>query len=154
MQKLIFLMASVLLSTGVLFAQNGSARMVNWNFNSKKISDNVYEIRFTADINGKYHIYAQNAGVEGPIPTAFTFTKNPMVDLSGNVKEIGKMIKKHEEVWGGDVNYYEKKVEFVQLVKLKRNIKTQVGGSVEFMVCDDKECLPPAEVPFKINIGG
>ncbi len=154
MHKVIFFLAAMLLGANVIVAQSGSARMVNWNFNSKKISDNTYEIRFTADINGKYHMYAQNAGVDGPVPTVFTFTRNPMVDFTGKVKEVGKMVKKHEEVWGGDVNYYEKKVEFVQLVKLKKNIKTNVGGSVEFMVCDDKECLPPAEVPFKINIGG
>ncbi|HRQ51503.1 MAG TPA: protein-disulfide reductase DsbD family protein, partial [Agriterribacter sp.] len=84
----------------------------------------------------------------------FTFARNPLIDIDGRVKESGKLIKKHEAVWGGDVNYYENKVEFVQLVKLKKKIKTQVGGTVEFMVCDDKECLPPAEVPFKVSIGG
>lgn len=77
-----------------------------------------------------------------------------MLNLDGNVKEIGKLIKKHEAVWGGDVNYYESKVEFVQVVNLKKNIKTNIGGSVEFMVCDDKECLPPSEVAFKVNVGG
>lgn len=150
----IILFVAVLFSANAIFAQGGSAKMVNWSFASKKVADNTYEIRFTADINGKYHMYAQDAGVEGPVPTLFTFTRNPLVDINGKVKESGKMIKKLEEVWGGNVNYYENKVEFVQLVKLKKKIKTQIGGSVEFMVCDDKECLPPAEVPFKITVGG
>lgn len=153
MQRII-LFIIVLFSFNVVFAQSGSARMVNWGFASKKITDDTYELRFTADISGKYHIYAQNVGVDGPVPTSFTFTRNPLVDINGKVKEIGKMVKKHEEVWGGDVNYYENKVEFVQLVKLKRKVKTQIGGTVEFMVCDDKECLPPSEVPFKVSIGG
>lgn len=153
MQRII-LFIGVLLYSHTLFAQSGSAKMVSWNFTSKKIADNTYELRFTADIAGKYHIYAQNVGVEGPVPTSFTFTRNPLVELNGKVKEVGKMVKKHEEVWGGDVNYYEHKVEFVQVVKLKKKIKTNVGGSVEFMVCDDRECLPPAETPFKISIGG
>ncbi|HRP31453.1 MAG TPA: protein-disulfide reductase DsbD family protein [Agriterribacter sp.] len=152
--RTIILFVAVFFTTNGLLAQGGSAKMVNWSFASKKIADNTYEIRFTADINGKYHMYAQDAGVEGPVPTLFTFTRNPLVDINGKVKESGKMIKKLEEVWGGNVNYYENKVEFVQLVKLKKKIKTQIGGSVEFMVCDDKECLPPAEVPFKITVGG
>ncbi|HEX5025342.1 MAG TPA: protein-disulfide reductase DsbD domain-containing protein [Agriterribacter sp.] len=152
--KRITITLSLLFFANIIFAQTGSARMVNWNFASKKINDNTYEIRFTADINGKYHIYAQNVGVEGPVATSFTFTKNPMLSLDGKVKEIGRMIKKHEAVWGGDVKYYENKVEFVQVVNLKKNIKTNVGGSVEFMVCDDKECLPPSEVAFKVNVGG
>ncbi len=152
--KRIILFMGLVFCANILFAQNGSARMVDWNFSSKKVAADTYEIHFTANINGKYHMYAQNVGVEGPVATAFTFTRNPLVTLNGKVKEIGKMVSKHEEVWGGDVNFYENKVEFVQQVKLKKNIKTNVGGSVEFMVCDDKECLPPAEVPFKVNIGG
>ncbi|HRP57490.1 protein-disulfide reductase DsbD domain-containing protein [Agriterribacter sp.] len=153
MKKTILFTVLIFLASAIA-AQDGSARMVDWNFSSKKVAADTYEIRFTADINGKYHMYAQNVGVEGPVATSFTFTRNPLIVLNGKVKEIGKMVSKHEAVWDGDVNYYENKVEFVQLVKLKKNIKTNVGGSVEFMVCDDKECLPPAEVPFKINIGG
>lgn len=152
--KKVILLLSLLLSATFIFAQSGSATMVKWDFASKKINDNTYELRFTAGVNGNYHIYAQNVGVDGPVPTTFKFTANPLVSLEGKVKETGKLVKKHEEVWGGDVNYYEKKVEFVQLVKLKKKIKTNIGGSVEFMVCDEKQCLLPAEVPFKVNIGG
>ena len=137
-----------------VFAQSGSAQKVKWNFSSKKINDKTYEVRFSATMDGNYHIYAQNVGVEGPVATAFKFTKNPLVVLNGKVKEEGNMIKKHEEVWDGNVNYYEKKVEFVQLVQLKSKVKTNVGGTVEFMVCDDKQCLPPSDVNFKIDIGG
>ena len=153
MQKIILLI-TVLFSVNALLAQSGSAKMVNWSYTSKQIAADTYEVRFTANINGKYHMYAQNVGVDGPVPTSFTFTRNPLVDINGKVKEAGKMIKKRRQRRGGDVNYYENKVEFVQMVKLKKKIKTQVGGIVEFMVCDDKECLPPAEVPFKVNIGG
>lgn len=152
--KRIFLLALAVLSINLLFAQSGSAKMVNWQFASKKLSDNTYELRFTAGINGNYHIYAQNVGVDGPVPTTFTFSTNPLVSLDGKVKEVGKMVKKHEEVWDGDVNFYEKNVEFVQVVKLKKKIKTNITGKVEFMVCNDKECLPPSEVPFKVAIGG
>ncbi len=111
------------------------------------------KLKFTAGINGNYHIYAQNVGVDGPVPTTFTFGANPLLSLDGKVKEVGKMIKKHEAVWGGDVNFFEKSVEFVQVVKLKKKIKTNITGKIEFMVCDDKQCLPPSEVPFKIDLG-
>lgn len=138
--------------TSIAFAQ--SEKQVKWTFTSKKIADKVYEIRMKADINGDFHLYAQNAGVEGPVPTAFKFVSNPLSSLDGKVKEVGKLIKKKEEVWGGNVNYYQGSVEFVQVVKLKGNIKTTVAGSVEFMVCNDSKCLPPSEVPFKIAVGG
>jgi thiol:disulfide interchange protein DsbD len=45
-------------------------------------------------------------------------------------------------------------VDFVQQIKLKGNAKTNLAGKVEFMVCNDKQCLPPAEVDIKVPIGG
>lgn len=134
------------------FAQ--SEKQVKWSFTSKKIADKVYEVHMKAEINGNFHLYAQNAGVEGPVPTLFKFVSNPLSSLDGKVKEVGKLVKKKEEVWGGTVNFYQGSVEFVQLVKLKGSIKTTVAGSVEFMVCDDSKCLPPSEVQFKVNVGG
>lgn len=151
--KIFFTSIAFFCTIALANAQSGSARMVNWTFASKKVGDNTYELRMKAAINGKYHIYAQDVGVEGPVATAFSFTTNPVVTLDGKVKEVGKLVQKHEAVWDGKVNYFEKEVEFVQVVKLKRNIKTAVSGTVEFMVCDDKECLPPSEVPFKIALG-
>ena len=74
--------------------------------------------------------------------------------LDGSVKEIGKVVRKFESVWGGSVNYYEKTVNFVQVVKLKANVKTNLAGKVEFMVCDEKKCLPPSNVDIKVNVGG
>jgi thiol:disulfide interchange protein DsbD len=152
--KQFFLSAVFLFGTLAVFAQSGSAQKVKWNFSSKKINDKTYEVKLSAEVDGDYHIYAQNVGVDGPIATSLTFNKNPLIILSGKSKEEGKIIKQYEKVWGGNVNYYEKKVAFVQLVQLKSKVKTTVGGTVEFMVCDDKQCLPPSEVNFKIDIGG
>jgi len=107
----------------------------------------------TASINGDYHLYAQDAGGDGPIPTAFTFTKNPVLLLDGKIKEVGKLVKKFDKTWNHDLKYYEKNVDFVQIVKLKADIKTNLIGKVEFMVCNDRQCLPPADVEIKVNVG-
>ena len=131
-----------------------SSKQVKWAFTSKKIADKTFEVHMTATINGDYHLYAQNAGVEGPLPTAFVFTKNPLLVLDGKVKEVGKLVKKFESAWSGNVNYYEKSVNFIQTVKVRGAAKTNLAGKVEFMVCDDNLCLPPAEIPFSIVIGG
>ena len=150
--KHLFTLLSVLMITTIVSAQ--SAKQVKWTYTAKKIADKTYEVHITATMNGNWHIYAQNVGVEGPIPTTFTFTKNPLLTLDGNPKEVGKVIKKKEEVWGGVVNYYEKSVNFIQIVKVKGNVKTSIAGKVGFMVCDDHQCLPPSEVDFSVNIGG
>ena len=131
-----------------------SDRQVQWDYSAKKIADKTYELHLKAAIGGNYHMYAQDAGVEGPLPTAITFIKNPLAVIEGGTKESGKRVKKYETAWKGNVNYYEHSVDFIQVVKLKGNIKTNVAGSVEFMVCNDSQCLPPSTVNFKINVGG
>ena len=150
--RTIFLFALAFVSI-TSFAQ-GSAKQVSWTSSAKKIGDNLYEIKMIAEIKGDYHMYSQTAGVEGPIPTSFKFTPNPLIILNGKVKEAGKLINKYEEAWEGKVNYYEKKVEFIQVVKLKTKVKTALAGKVEFMVCNDTQCLPPAEFDFRVALGG
>ena len=141
-----------LVSAFSVFAQ--SSKQVKWVFTSKKVAEKTYEVHMTATINGNFHMYAQNVGVEGPLPTAFVFTKNPLLQLDGKVKEIGKLVKKYESTWSGNVNYYEKTVNFVQTVKVRGSAKTNLAGKVEFMVCDESKCLPPGEVEFSVAIGG
>jgi Disulphide bond corrector protein DsbC len=150
--KQLYILSLLVMAAATAGAQ--SAKQVQWAYTAKKTADKTYEVHITATIGPNYHMYAQNAGVEGPLPTVFKFTSNPLAVLEGKVKEAGKLIKKKEEVWGGNVQYYEKTVDFVQVVKLKGNIKTNLAGSVEFMVCNESQCLPPSTVEFKVNIGG
>lgn len=150
--KTILLIGLSLLTGSLAMAQ--SSKQVNWSYSAKKIGDRTYEVHMTATIGGDFHLYAQNAGGEGPIATSFTFTKSPLFTLNGNVKENGKLVKKYEDAWKHDVRYYERTVDFVQVVRLKSNVKTDLAGKVEFMVCNDHECLPPADVDIKVPIGG
>ncbi len=150
--KQIYLFAALTMAAASLHAQ--SFKEVQWTYTTKKLADKTYEVHISASIGGNYHLYAQNVGVEGPVPTSFTFVKNPLTTVEGKPKEIGRVIKKREEVWGGSVNYYEKAVDFVQVVKLKGDIKTSLAGTVEFMVCNDSQCLPPSKTDFSVKIGG
>jgi hypothetical protein len=149
--KHLFAILSVLFITHLAVAQ--SNKQVKWSYSTKKISENVYEVHMTATINGNWHMYSQDGG-EGPFSTTFTFTKNPLINFDGKVKEVGKMKKVYEEAFKSNVRFYEKTVNFVQTIKLRGNAKTNVSGKVEFMVCNDTTCLPPSEVEFSVSIGG
>jgi thiol:disulfide interchange protein DsbD len=93
-----------------------------------------------------------NTPDNGPVPTAVSFKKNPLLSLNGSVKENGKLKTDHDEVFGVDVKYYADKVEYVQSVKLKSAVKTNITGTVKYMVCNDKLCLPPKTIPFNIQL--
>ena len=126
---------------------------VKWTYTAKKISDKTYELHLTATIDGNWHMYAQDAG-EGPEPTTIKFTTNPLISFDGKVKEVGKMEKSYDKNFNSVLKYYGKKVDFVQKVKIKSSIATVVKGTVNYMVCNDRQCLPPRDVPFTINVGG
>ena len=149
--KKIYLAGLMLLFTGIVHAQINNP--VLWSYSAKKIADKTYELHITATINGNWHLYAQDAG-EGPEPTTFKFTPNPLIKFDGKVKEVGKLEKSFDKNFNSVLKYYANKVDFVQKVKVKSSIATVVKGTVNFMVCNDRQCLPPRDVPFTINVGG
>lgn len=125
---------------------------VQWQFNVKKISEGVFACTAKATVNKPWHIYSQSTPEGGPIPTSITINKNPLIELQESTKELGKMNTKREEVFGVDVKYYDGSVEFVQVFKLKKKVKTNISGTVEYMVCNDSECLPPKKQSFSIAV--
>jgi thiol:disulfide interchange protein DsbD len=126
---------------------------VQWTYTAKKIADKTYELHMTAVVDGKWHIYAQDAG-EGPEPTSFAFTANPLIKLDGKVREDGKLEKTYDPNFKSTLKYYANKVDFIQKVKMKSTAATVIKGTVTYMTCDDKKCLPPKEIPFSIKLEG
>lgn len=147
------LLTALLLFALPLLASAQLENPVKWNFSSKKINATTYELHMTATIDQGWHLYAQDAG-DGPVATSFKFTKNPLAAVSGKTGEVGKLHKAFDKNFNSELKYYESTVDFVQKVTVKGKAATKVKGSVEYMVCDDHQCLPPKEVEFTINVGG
>src|ERR687886_194950 len=149
MKKTLFV-ALTIFAGNFLLAQNPVA----WSFTSKKISDKVYEVHLIADIQPGWHLYSQNQPEDAiAIPTSFNFSKNPLLDFDGKVKEVGKLEKMKDDKLGISANQYSGKVAFVQRVKVKGKAKTAVTGKLEYQTCDDKKCLPPKTVNFSVSLG-
>lgn len=146
--KKMFLFITALYILQTAAAQNP----VQWEFKAKKIDSERYEVSLTAVIQGKWHIYSQFTPEGGPVPTQIIFSKNPLIVFNDAVKEVGKLHEKHEEVFGINVKYYDGKVEFKQMVTLKKKVKTKLSGTVSYMVCDDTQCLPPKKESFTISL--
>ncbi len=148
MKKVLFLALSVIAGT-LAFAQNP----VSWSFSTKKINDKVYEVHLLANIQPGWHLYSQNQPQDAiAIPTSFNFSKNPLLNFDGKVKEIGKLEKVKDDKLGIAANQYSQKVDFVQLVKVKGAAKTNITGKLEYQTCDDKKCLPPKSLNFSVAL--
>ncbi len=126
---------------------------VSWTFSSKKIADKTFELHLTADIQSGWHLYSQDQPEDAiAIPTSVKLNNNPLLKFDGKAKEVGTMEKFKDKTLGISANQYSEKVDFVQIVKLKANAKTNVSGSVEFQTCNDKKCLPPKTVAFDVPL--
>lgn len=135
------------------FAKAQLLNPVKWTYSAKKIADKTYEVHITALVDDKWHIYSQEAG-DGPVSTSFIFTKNPLLTMQGKVTEVGKLEKSFDKNFNSELKYYEKQVDFVQKVKVRSAASTAVKGTLTFMVCNDRQCLPPKDIPFSIKLGG
>lgn len=115
----------------------------------------MYEITFTATIEKNWHMYSQHlpSPDDGPLPTIFSFDYESEFDIVGKVAEVTEPKSVFDEVFEVNVNYFDNKAVFKQLVSLndKENGAT-INGSISFMVCDNSMCLPPEDVLFSVTI--
>jgi DsbC/DsbD-like thiol-disulfide interchange protein len=133
------------------FAVNAQImKPVTWSYAAKKTSKNEATVFLKATIQPGWHIYSQYLKEGGPIPTSFTFTPSKAFILVGKTIEP-KPKAKFEETFAMNVSYFDNSVVFQQKVKLNTN-ETTVKGTLEYMVCNDKQCLPPTEVAFNIAV--
>jgi len=125
---------------------------VQWNISAAKKSGKTYEIRFSATVANPWHIYSQTTPKGGPVPTKISYKTNPLITFNGSAKEVGALKQVHDQYFNVDVKYFNDKIDFVQTVTLKADAKTSISGTVEYMVCNDQECLPPKKVPFDLKL--
>jgi hypothetical protein len=126
---------------------------VTWSYSAKKISEQVYELHLKANIERGWHIYSQDQGEDFlGNPARIKFNKHPLVELSGKTLEAGTLKKSKDPILEIESAYYAGEVDFIQKITVKNNAKTRVSGSIEFQLCTDEKCLPPATVNFSVAI--
>jgi len=148
MKKITLVLSMVLFTIAGAFAQ--IEKPVTWSYAAKKVSKTEAILYLKASIDDKWHIYSQNVKSGGPVKTTFTFSPSKDFSLVGKPVEP-KAIVKYEDTFKMNVSYFEDQVIFQQKIKLNKGV-TAVKGKVEFMVCNDRQCLPPEEVEFSIPV--
>lgn len=142
------MVAATLFTVSAAFAQ--IVKPVTWSYAAKKTGKNEATIYIKANIDNSWHMYSQNVKDGGPVKTTFTFMPSKDYSVVGKTVEP-KAIVKYEPTFKMNVSYFENQVVFQQKVKLNKSA-TNVKGKVEFMVCNDRECLPPDEVAFTVPV--
>lgn len=131
-----------------LFAQ--ILEPVKWKFENHIYGDELL-ITYTATIDEGWHLYDQNLPANGPISTRFIIENAENVEVNNLVTCEQNPIEKKEEMFNMILRWYEKKVVFKQKMKTTSKDYYAINGYVEFMACDNANCLPPTKIPFSIK---
>lgn len=148
MKKLLLIILSIIgLSTYAQMAKSP----VSWKASYVDLKNGEGEIIYTATIEPKWHIYSQKINGEGPIPTSFAINSSKDFLKIGEVTEEGSH-EIYDNSFDLKLNVFDNKAIFKQ--KIKRNNKKSfvIKTSVEFMVCNDVQCLPPTMVDLEITV--
>tara|TARA_B100001093_G_scaffold297504_1_gene283704 strand:- start:1278 stop:3305 length:2028 start_codon:yes stop_codon:yes gene_type:complete len=144
--------------SSLLFISISAQNPIKWKVNANEVGENLYELEISAEIEKGWHLYSQflesNEGYDpdnSPLSTYITYELNDYIDTIGSSKEIG--IETHfDPVWEAEISFFSNKASFIQLVQLSHSDSTILKGNVNFMACDDQQCLPPDDFSFKIDL--
>ena len=124
---------------------------VKWSTSVEKISDTEYDLIAKAKIESGWHLYAQDVPENGPIPTTFTYDTGKDAEVIGNtIEEEGRTVD--DPVFNMRIKFFENAAEFRQRISVINKELSIVKGEVEFMVCDDMRCLPPAYIDLEFDL--
>ena len=125
------------------------ASPISWSFEQRALGDDRFELTATATAEPGWAIYSQFTDENGPVPTTFYFTKGDHYELIGKAEESGHRKEGIDELFGVNVIKFlsDEPVTFTQTVHVT-DYGTPIKGEVEFMCCDDEQCLPPSSEPF------
>ncbi|MDH4460986.1 MAG: cytochrome c biogenesis protein CcdA [Flectobacillus sp.] len=141
-----------------LTAGKANAQKINpakWSWTLSKPNPAVGEtvdVIFTITTDKTWHHFASDFDPNvGPIVTTIKFKPSDSFELVGNLKSINP-IKKHDEIFDGDVSYFEGKGELRQTIKiLKEN--PVIEGNHDGQACSDAtgQCVP-VKGKFKLEV--
>ncbi len=127
---------------------------VKWSFSLNKLSDTKIEVIADATIDDGWHLYSVNLPEGGPIATSLNLESSGAYTLEGEIREEPKPSSQYDSTFEMNLAWFSGKARLVQVIQLNAETATRIEGYVEFMACDDQQCLPPDRVDFELSVTG
>ncbi len=145
---ILFILTICLFAAGFAQAQVQKAK-AHWTYSFSKPEvkkGETVDLVFTATIDKDWYMYSSDFDPDlGPMLTTFTFEKNSTFETVGKLKPQNPKTK-FEEVWQGNVRYFEGKGVFKQTVKILAD-NPVIKGTSEYQTCSHVSglCIPGGE---------
>jgi hypothetical protein len=143
--------APAVAETGLLSnAYRAGNAPIEWKAGLRRISEKTYELLFHADIDEGWYTYSQLLEGDGPVPTSINFLDPERASPFGEPQETGpKRLKEYDSNFEMDLIKFKESATFRQKIRLSAPVES-VEGFVEYMLCNESQCLSPVEVPFTV----
>jgi thiol:disulfide interchange protein len=129
------------------------ASPVSWDFSYEQTRGDEYNLIITATADENWNIYSQFTPEGGPIPTSLAWTKGDHFELIGRAEETGHKKSGMDDMFGVDVIKFLSDKPYVMTQKVKiKDYGTPIQLDLEYMCCDDEQCLPPTEEDYAWSI--
>ena len=152
MKKIVFIISFLFIG---IFSNAQIIDPVVWDFSKQEISTTELELQFNASIEEHWHLYSQFTGQyyhdEGPVPTSFVFKESKDFELVGAVVEEDPTAF-YDPIFEMETKYFEDETTFKQSIRILNSKPFTIEGEINFMSCDDEQCVFPMPVPFSFNI--
>lgn len=148
MKNLLFIVLSII---GLSASAQMALKPVSWKATYVDLKNGEAEIIYTATIEPKWHVYSQTINGEGPIPTSFSVVASKDFKLVEKVKESGSH-EIYDKSFDIKLNVFDNKAVFTQKIKRVNKKSFKIKTNIEFMVCNDVQCLPPTTVELEVTI--
>lgn len=128
---------------------------VSWSFDVQKLSEQEYQIEYSADIKEGWTVYSQYLeSDEGPVATEIWYETEGVVENVGLSEESGKRKAGFDKFFEMNVVKFLSGEPYVITQRVKVLDPSKVlKGYLTFMTCDDERCLPPTDVEFAFDFG-
>ena len=125
----------------------------SWKVTSRKVKQNVYEIKAVGDIQSGWHIYDLQAYEDGPNPTVFS-VEGHGIETLGEAEITSPVRRAFDEAFGMEIGTCEGTVSLVRTVRALQDGPCDVKVHLEWQACGQGSCLPPEEYETTLQIEG
>lgn len=124
---------------------------VKWEIRLEDSDSSVKTLLFSAKLDNGWHLYDMNLPEGGPISTSFNYETLKGAKTVGSPVPSKKATTVYDEQFEMNLSWYAHEVSFTQKLEITNPKAFKVEGYVEFMACNDENCLPPDKESFSFN---
>ena len=124
---------------------------VKWKIQLEDSGTAEKTLVFSAALDAGWHLYDMNLPEGGPISTSFSFENLTGAKAVGTPVASKEATKVFDEQFQMELRWFAGEVTFRQKIEVTDPQKFQAEGYVEYMACNDENCLPPDQEEFSFS---